>query len=156
LFQGVHQIQNLIAQHVGRLKNLRIPEPKNMPPLVLQTARTMLVAAPMSRKVMLTAIQLDNQAYLGTGEVGHIAADRMLASKLQPIRSSPKHGPELAFGICHVPAQTPCCRYGFLRRHMRILSGNSFSQNDALLASRQYPHCRKALATPGPAWCFAR
>ena len=81
MFQRARDFQDLIAQHVGRFKDLRVPEPQDIPALAFQPLCAVLVAQLMSRKIMLAAIKLDDQTNVRAGEVGHIGADRMLAAK---------------------------------------------------------------------------
>ena len=86
VFQAARHIQDLVAQNVGRFKYLCVPEPKDMPALAFQPFCSALVAMPMGGKVMLPAIEFDDQTNFRTSEVGHIRAHGMLAAKLQPIR----------------------------------------------------------------------
>ena len=90
MFQRACDFQNLIAQHVGRFRDLRVPEPKNMPTMVFQPLSSLMVTELVSRKVMLPAIELDDQTDFRTGEVRYIRTYRVLAAKFEPIRSLPQ------------------------------------------------------------------
>ena len=90
MLQCARDFENLITHIVGRLKDLRVPEPEDVPALALQPLRAALVTETMSGMIMLTAIEFDDQTNFRTSEIGHIGPNRMLTPKLQPIRPLPQ------------------------------------------------------------------
>ena len=99
----------------GIVQNLVVPEPQDTVPLAFQE---LSAARPLLRReIMLAAIDLDDQRYRVTDEVGNEPADRHLTAKSVPFGlPQSQHFPEPFLGFGHLAAEYAGAPVGSLAR----------------------------------------
>jgi len=82
------------------MDDLFVQEAENEPAEGFDLALANEVVAGLIVVIMDAAVEFDDEAGLLAGEVGEVAADRVLAAELQAIEATATESlPELAFGI---------------------------------------------------------
>ncbi len=104
----LHSGENGVQNGIKLRQNLVVPEAYHTVSRRFQESGAFNIISESTFLCMLTAVQLDHQADLMTGEVHKIGADRHLTAKVCTVnRNAPQMPPKASLGIRHRVAQTP-------------------------------------------------